>query len=192
MWQQLPPLGNLGKISSRAPHPPWPRSGGKPRRSRGPGDGARKGQKKADTVPVSSESSRSCRASGLMGAGRASWLRQEPRERACTVVYETRKWQKSLFQRGLHLLVSTKPSQPTLPPGAGWDTAPHLTAPPRCAVFQEPLYLPTSVFVRSTCSLKPNENSLPDQFVSEVSWFPAPLWVISFCLRVRTIRLATA
>lgn len=87
---------------------------------------------------------------------------------------------------------SFPPSQPTLPPGARSDTTPHLTAPPRCAVFQEVIYLPTSIFVRSTCSLKHNENSLPDQFVSEVSWLPAPLWVIPFCLHVRTIRLATA
>lgn len=97
---------------------------------------------------------------------------------------------KTLLQKELHLLIPFWPANPS-----SWrqtDTTPHLTAPPRCAVFQEVIYLPTSIFVRPTCSLKHNENSLPDQFVSEVSWLPAPLWAISFCLHVRTISLATA
>lgn len=100
------------------------------------------------------------------------------------------KWQKLCSKKSS--ISSLLSNQPTPAPGARSDTTPHLTAPPRCTVFQEVIYLPTSIFVRPTCSLKHNENSLPDQFVSEVSWLPAPLWAISFCLHVRTISLATA
>lgn len=81
----------------------------------------------------------------------------------CTVLYEITK---ALFQKGLDHLVSTEPASPNSADRS--DTTCHLTVPPQCAVFQEVIYLPTSIFVRSTCSLKHNENSLPDQFVSEV------------------------
>lgn len=109
---------------------------------------------------------------------------------AGTVLYETHKWQKLCSKKSS--ISSLLSNQPTPAPGARSDTTPHLTAPPRCTIFQEVIYLPTSIFVRPTCSLKHNEKSLPDQFVSEVSWLPAPLWAISFCLHVRTISLATA
>lgn len=109
---------------------------------------------------------------------------------AGTVLYEIRKWQKLCSKKSS--ISWFLPSQPAPAPGARSDTTPHLTAPPRCAIFQDVIYLPTSIFVRPTCSPKHNENSLPDQFVSEVSWLPAPLWAISLCVHVRTISLATA
>lgn len=191
-WQQLPQLGNLGKTSS----PPGLLTL--------PGhvqEGSWGGAEAWETEQGKVRSTQTpwwCRASTERVAESQGWcaLAEPPdchrgrKPRACAVLYETCKWQNLCSKEGS--ISSFPPSQPTPPPGARSDTTPRLTAPPQCAVFQEVIYLPTSIFVRSTCSLKHNENSLPDQFVSEVSWLPAPLWVISFCLHVRTIRLTTA
>lgn len=156
---------------------------GRLRQIRGPGDQGRKGQKQ--TTRVWCQSKRRCRKLWLMCSGRASWWWWVPQEKAVSL--QSTLWNtqmtKSQFQRGLILLVSTKPANP--PPWARSDATPH-----QCAIFQEVIYLPTSISVRSTCSLKHNENSLPDQFVSGVPQLPAPLWVISFCLHVRSISLA--
>lgn len=162
----------MAKISSRAPHPPWACSGGKqrPRRQREEKPGAGRHH---DGVGWKQNESREARPDvhrqilPYCNGSRGRKLR------ACTVLYGTGKRQNPCSKKGS--ISWFPPSQPTPPPGARSDTTPPLTAPPRCAVFQEVTYLPTSIFVRSTCSLKHNENSLPDQFVSEVSWLPAPL-----------------